>query len=291
MKLGKTQTLWIQRITSVGAYLNEVQSGVGKKESDVLLPKKYLRPEMKPGDRIKVFVSLDSEDRMIATTKQPRIEVGEFALLEVVDVTRIGAFLNWGLEKDLFLPFEEQLHRVKPRERVLVCCYIDKSGRIAATMKVKNRFAVPKGLKENDAVEGLVYSTNPEIGAFVLINKRYNALLPKAQMRGALAIGQTIEARIAFIKPDGKIDLSLVKRAHEQLEGDASLIYGILKANRGFLRVNDHTSPAAIKTLFGMSKAQFKRAVGNLLKRRMIQFENDGIKVVKGDRNDRKTRS
>lgn len=281
MKLGRTQQMIIRRVTSVGAF---VRSKEELEDPDILLPKKYLRAEWKVGDEISVFVSLDSEDRPVATTRIPKVEVGQMALLPVAAVTRIGAFVDWGLEKDLFLPFDEQLHRVKPNELVLVYCYLDKSARIACTMKVKHHFLKPEGLKENDRVEGVVYSTNPDIGAFILVEGKYNALLLKEEMPGALRVGQSLSLRIQHIKQDGKIDLSLHTRAHEKLDEDAARIYKMLEANHGFLRMNDQSSPEDIRLLFDISKAQFKRAVGRLLKNRQIRFEADGMKINKKEK-------
>lgn len=282
MKMGKTQELTVKRITSVGAFLNE--EGAPQGSGDVLLPKKYVPEGTAPGAKLRVFVMRDSEDRPLATTRIPKAEVGDFAVLPVAQVTNIGAFLDWGLEKDLFLPFEEQLHHVKATEKVLVYVYIDKSGRIASTMKVKPHFTAPKKLKENDWVDGVVYSTNPEIGAFVLVEEKYNALIPKSEMQGALKIGESIRARVQNVKPDGKIDLSLRSRTYESLDSDAMKVRRMLEQNNGFLRVNDKSRPEDIQMLFGMSKAQFKRAVGRLLKQRAIRFEDGGIRRVEKER-------
>lgn len=261
-----------------------------KKADDVLLPNKYLKKDLKKGDRIEVFVYRDSDDRLIATTNAPKIEVGQFAILPVVETTRIGAFLNWGLEKDLFLPFEEQTHKVKSRENVFVYCYVDKSDRLCATMKVKNRFETQVDLQENDNVEALVYTTNPDIGAFVLVDDKYNGLIPRAELKGAVPVGEKIEARISRVMPDGKLDLSLRARSHETISDDADKIYKLLKSNKGFLRVNDKTSPKDIKMLFGMSKSQFKRALGNLYRKELIDIREDGIHAVQGGKHDRNKR-
>lgn len=274
MELGKTQTLRIKGLKNFGAILT----------GDILLPKRYVPEGAKIGDDVSVFVHRDSEDRPVATTRRPKVEVGSFAYLRVNDVSRVGAFLDWGMDKDLFLPFNEQLHQVKVKEGVLIWCYIDKSNRIAATMRVKDHFEKPEYLKENDQVEGLVYATNPEIGAFVLVERKYNGLIPKDKMVGALALGQELQLRVEQIKPDGKIDLSMKGRAHERLDQDAETVYRMLRANQGFLRVNDHSDPDAIRQVFGMSKAQFKRAVGRLLKAGKIRFQGAGIQLKISDR-------
>ncbi len=270
MELGKTQRLKIKSIRSIGATL----------AGDILLPKKWVPGGATAGEEIEVFLLRDSEDRIIATTRHPLVEVGQFAMLKVRDVTRIGAFLDWGMDKDLFLPYREQLHQVRPNEMVLIYCYLDQSNRICATMRIKDKFLFPRDLKENDHVAGLIYSVNPELGAFVLVNGHFNGRIAREHMLGALRVGQKLDLRVQAIKPDGKIDLSMYSRAHEHLNQDAGTIYRMLRANHGFLKVNDHTDPDSIRALFGMSKAQFKRAAGRLLKQRTIRFEKDGIRLL-----------
>ncbi len=269
MQLGQVQELTIERIQSVGAFLT----------GNLLLPKKFLTPSMKVGDKVRVFVLRDSEDRPVASTQEPKIQCGGLAMLTVKDVTRIGAFLDWGMDKDLFLPFQEQLHRVKVGEKVLVACYIDKSERICATMRVNPFFQKPDSVRVNETLEGEVYAVNPDLGAFVLVEGRYNGMIANDQRKAALRVGQKIHARVMRIKPDGKIDLSMNSKAHEELDRDAHQIATLLKANGGFLRVNDKSDPQKIRTLFGFSKAQFKRSVGHLLKLGMIKFEGDGIRL------------
>ena len=280
MKMGKIQNLCVKRLTSVGAFLNTEDADTKDFRQDVLLPKKYIPEGTKTGDSIRVFVSRDSEDRPIATTRFPKAEVGEFALLNVVQVSKIGAFLDWGLEKDLFLPFTEQLHRVKPQEKVLVYLYIDKSGRICGTMRVSSHFQKPKHLKENDWVDGIVYSVHPEIGVFVLVEGKYSGLLPKGQYHRAFRVGEEIRLRIAHKKKDGKLDLSLQSRAHEHMDEDAEKIYALLKQRNGFLPYHDKSSPDEILRVFGLSKSQFKRAVGRLLKEKKITQASEGLRLV-----------
>ncbi len=287
MELGRMQNLYIQRFTSVGAYVNDKKMGSNEGgHTDVLLPKKFVQKEWTIGDKIEVFILRDSDDRLIATTRKPRIQVGEFAILPVTDVTRVGAFLDWGLEKDLFLPFKEQIHKVKANEKVFVFCYIDKSNRIAATMNVKNHFAFPHRIKENDMVEGVVYATNPDYGAYVVVDNQYNAMIPRDKMKGALYVGQEVSARVENVKNDGKIDLSLQSRAHESIDSDAKSIFEKLKQEDGFLPFNDKSDPAKIQKEFRMSKSQFKKSVGRLLKLGLIEFKNNGIKM-KGSKHDK----
>lgn len=288
MELGRVQSLTIQRFTSVGAYVNDKKAEASEGgHTDILLPKKFVHREWSVGDSIEVFILRDSDDRLIATTRKPKIQVGEFAILQVTDVTRVGAFLDWGLEKDLFLPFKEQIHKVKPNEKVFVYCYLDKSNRIAATMNVKKHFAFPRRIKENDMVDGVVYATNPEFGAYVVVDGQYNAMIPSEKMKGALNIGQEVSARVENVKNDGKIDLSLQSRAHENIDSDAKSIFEKLKNNDGFLPYNDKSDPTKIQKEFKMSKAQFKKSIGRLLKLGLIEFEKNGIKA-KGRKHDRR---
>lgn len=277
-KLGKTQLLTIKRLTTIGAFLGTEDS---KEDEDVLLPKKYLKKDKEVGDQIKVFIYKDNENRPIATTKEPKAEVGDLAILQIVDTTKIGAFLDWGLEKDLLLPFEEQLGQIKKHAYQLVGIYIDKSERLTATMKVDDFFEQDVDLQENDWVDGVIYSYNSDFGAYVLIDGKYNGLLAQEEISGVPRIGDNIRARVQRIKSDGKIDLTLNNRAHVELNNDADFIYKTLKDNGGFLKVNDKSDPRVIKKVFNMSKNQFKKSIGRLYKQRKIIFTNDGIKLIK----------
>lgn len=277
IKLGEVQELEVKRHTSVGVYLNE--RGEEKKDEDVLLPKKYAQ-DLEDGDLIDVFIYKDNKNRPVASRQIPYISLNTMAILRCVDAAKIGAFLDWGLDKDLFLPFEEQLKKVKVNDRILVRLYIDKSSRLCASMKVKDYFPKSHDFKENDWVEGEIYAINPDIGAFVLVGKKYDALLPKDELESPLKIGDEVRARVSRVKKDGKLDLSLRNRVYEDIHDDAMLIYRKLQDNMGFLRVNDSSNPLMIKRLFGISKSQFKRAIGHLLKTRKIKFEDDGIAVI-----------
>lgn len=279
--LGKRQTLEIKRLTSVGAFMNVPHEETAK-EDDILLPKKMVPKGAKVGDELEVFVLRDSSDRLLASTVFPKAEVGELAVMQVIDITKIGAFLDWGLEKDLFLPHDEMTRKPKLYEYYLVGVYLDKSNRLAATMKVKPFFKEHPPYKENDWVNGVVYSVHPEIGAFVLVEGKYDALIPNREQRGAHRPGEEIRARVTNVKPDGKIDLSTQNRAYEELDRDAQTIEDLLRDNEGFLRVNDKTKPGIIRSVFSMSKSQFKRAVGRLLKQGRVQFYEDGIKLKGG---------
>ncbi len=280
IQLGKKQLLEIKRLTSVGAFLSD------KEESqDILLPRKFVKKDWPVGKKINVFVYKDSEGRPIATTTNPKIEFGQLALLQVIDINKYGAFLDWGLEKDLFLPFDEQIVKVKKHEYYLVALYIDKSDRLTATMKVDGFFSKDVSYKENDIVEGTVYSFDMEIGAFILVDNKYNAMLHKDELDGVMRVGDRVKLRVKMVKPDGKIDLTREARAHDHLSSDSEHIYNILRDNGGFLRVNDKSDPRLIRSVFKMSKSQFKRAIGRLYKQRRITISNDGIRINSGGKN------
>lgn len=280
-QLGKTQKLIIKRFTSIGAFLGKDLND--ENEEDILLPRKYLKKDKNLGDEIEVFVYKDNQNRPIATTQKSKIELGQLALLQVIDTTKIGAFLDWGLDKDLLLPFEEQIGSIKKHEYYLVALYIDKSNRLTATMKVNNYFEKDIELVENDWVDGIIYSYDREIGAFVLIENKYNAMLPQEEILGVPKIGDKVHLRVKRIKPDGKIDLTTNNRAYVELNKDADFIFKILKDNGGFLRVNDKSNPKLIKSIFNMSKSQFKKSIGRLYKLRKINITNEGIKIMGGN--------
>lgn len=276
-KLGKTQKLIIKRITSIGAFLND--SKQSNDENDILLPKKYLKKDKVVGDQVEVFVYKDNQNRPIATTKKSKIELGQLAILQVLDTTKIGAFLDWGLDKDLLLPFEEQIGSIKKHSYHLVGLYIDKSKRLTATMKVDEFFDKDIKLKENDWISGEVYGYNAEIGAFILVEGKYNGMLPSEEIMGIPKVGDKVKLRVKNIKADGKIDLTTNNRSHIELNTDAEKIFQILKDNGGFLRVNDKSDPKIIRRVFNISKSQFKKAIGRLYKQRRIVFKDNGIMI------------
>lgn len=274
INLGEYQELIIKRFTSVGAFLNVENS----KEEDILLPKAQIPKDVKIGDTIEVFIYKDSKDRIIATTNKPKITVGELAHLLVISKSKIGSFLDWGLEKDLFLPFSETVGSVVVGKSYLVGAYVDKSNRICATMKVKYLLRTDSTYKENDWVEGTVYSINRDIGAFVAVEDKYDGLIPNRELYGAHEVGETIEVRVNKVLEDGKLDLSLRDRAYLQMDEDAKIILDKLSKNKGILNLNDHSSPEQIKKTLNMSKSGFKRAIGKLYKEEIIEITNKGIR-------------
>ena len=273
MKLGEKQVLTVVKKVDFGVYL-------GSDEERVLLPKKQVPEGIEAGDPVEVFLYKDSSDRMIATTNEPKITVGELAVLEVVDVGRIGAFLDWGLEKDLLLPFKEQTVKVEKGDRCLVSLYVDKSGRLCATMKVYPLLRTASPYKKDDMVRGTVYGISREYGVFVAVDDRYSALIPRREVYGRMYIGQQVEARVAEVKPDGKLDLSVRGKIPEQMDADAQQIMERIVKNGGFLPFTDKAEPERIKTEFGMSKAAFKRAVGRLLKQGRITIDENQGKIL-----------
>lgn len=275
IELGEIQNLIIKRFTTVGAYLNTDD----EIDEDVLLPKSQIPEGLREGDSLEVFVYNDSRDRIIATTRTPKIEVGKVAHLMVVSTTKIGSFLDFGLERDLFLPFAETVGSVEKGKTYLVGAYIDKSNRMAATMKIKDMLKSDPPYKENDLVEGTIYSINKDLGAFVAVEDKYDGLIPKKELLGAYELGGSIEVRVSRVLEDGKLDLSLRDRSYIQMDTDAKIIVQKLKENQGKLSLNDKSSPEKIKKELEMTKSGFKRAVGKLLKEEMIEFSKDGIQL------------
>ena len=268
--LGKKRRLMIVKEVEFGVYL-------GNKDDKVLLPKKQVPKDVEVGDPVEVFLYKDSSDRLIATTQEPKITLDELAVLKVADTGRIGAFLDWGLEKDLLLPFKEQTAKVKKGDEVLVALYVDKSGRLCATMKVYEKLRTDSPYKKDDVVTGTVYEVNRDLGAFVAVDNLYSALIPKREMYGRMYPGQEIEARVAAVKEDGKLDLSIRGKIPEQMDKDAELILECIETCGGKLPFTDKADPERIKAEMGMSKAAFKRAVGRLLKQKKIVIKEDGI--------------
>lgn len=276
LKLGEMQTLQIVKKVEFGVYLAESQTA----EERVLLPAAQIPGGKQIGESIEVFVYRDSKDRVIATTNTPLLKMGEVSRLRVADVNRYGAFLDWGLEKDLFLPYKQQTFRVKQGDTPLVSLYIDKSGRLCATMNVYPWLSTDSPYRKEDRVCGCVYETSPEFGAFVAVDDKYSALIPKKELYGDIKIGDTVTARVTAVKEDGKLDLSVREKAYLQIEKDAEKILEILESFNGVLPFNDKASPEVIKRETGMSKNEFKRAVGHLLKADKIEIKEKSIKRI-----------
>lgn len=275
-QLGKKQDLVVVKTVDFGVYLGENQNA--SMDDRVLLPKKQVPQDCKVGDTISVFLYKDSKDRIIATTNLPKLSVGEVGVLTVSQVTSIGAFLDWGLEKDILLPYKEQTKKVSEGEEILVALYIDKSKRLAATMNVYEYLRKDSEYKKDDMVTGTVYQTSEEFGAFVAVDNKFSALIPKREIFGEIKVGDTVQARVTGIKPDGKIDLSIREKAYLQIEKDAKKILTIMESFDGVLPFTDRANPEVIKRETQMSKNEFKRAIGNLLKKGQIEIKDNCIR-------------
>ncbi len=277
IELGKIQDLVVQRDKEFGVYLGESESS----ETSVLLPKKQVPEGTKTGDTLTVFIYKDSEDRLIATTNTPKLQVGETGILTVKEVGKIGAFLDMGLEKDLLLPFKEQTHKVRQGEEVLAALYVDKSKRLAATMKVYSHLSSESPYNKDDQVTGTVYEINENLGAFVAVDNKYYGLIPKKEVYGNYQEGDSVTARVTKVREDGKLDLSPRQKAYIQMDTDASLVMEIIeKQFDGCLPFTDKADPELIKKEFSMSKNAFKRAVGNLLKAGKIKITDNSIEIA-----------
>lgn len=277
IQLGKTQELVVVKKTDFGVYLN---TPTGEESEKILLPKSQVPKDTELKDVLSVFVYKDSEDRPIATMLEPELELGEVARLYVKEVSSIGAFLEWGLSKDLLLPFKEQLYEVKKGDAVLVTLYLDKSERLCASMKVYEHLRCDSPYNKDDEVDGRVYETSDNFGVFIAVDDKYSALLPKKEVFETYHINQPVHARVAQVLEDGRLTLSVKKKIPEQMNEDAALILNCLKDAGGFLPFNDKSASDAIKERFHMSKNAFKRATGNLLKKRLISIESDGIHLL-----------
>jgi len=278
IKLGEVQTLEVVKTTDFGVYLCETGQG---DVSKILLPKSQVPSTLKLGDEIEVFVYKDSEDRIIATAIIPVLTLGKTALLNVKEVTTIGAFLDWGLAKDLLLPFKEQTSRVHMGEDVLVALYIDKSDRLCATMKVYNYLDCSSPYHNEDRVIGIVYEIIDNFGAFVAVDNRYCALISTKELYRPLKVGDNVEARVIQVKEDGKLDLSVREKSYVQMDSDSELIFKKLQDASGFLPYHDKTDSEIIKDQFNLSKNAFKRAIGRLFKEGRIVISDEGITEVK----------
>ncbi len=275
IELGKVQVLTVQRMKEFGVYLGEGKDT----EHSVLLPKKQVPEGCDTGTEIEVFIYKDSEDRLIATTAKPKLQVGETSVLKVKEVGKIGAFLDMGLEKDLLLPFKEQTRKVSQGDECLVALYVDKSSRLAATMNVYSYMSAESPYQKDDKVSGIIYEIHETLGAFVAVDHQYYGLIPGKELYGRKQVGDNIEARVTKVRDDGKLDLSLREKAYVQMDTDAQAIWDMLQASGGALPFNDKADPEVIKEKAAMSKNAFKRAVGRLLKEGKIRITETGIEV------------
>lgn len=302
IQLGVTQKLYVSRRTDHGVYLTEEyapssRSGVGsrygegkaaetmrrdsssRRNDGVLLPKNEAM-DVEIGEAVEVFIYRDSSDRLIATKVAPYIQLHQVALLKVASVAKIGAFVEWGLPKDLLLPFKEQTRKVKEGEEILAALYIDKSNRLCLTMNVYEYLSCESPYNRDDHVSGRIYQISERFGAFVAVDNKYSALIPAKEVMPGLRIGQTIEARISDIREDGKLTLSPKEKAYKQMDADAEHVMEVIESFDGVLPFSDSASPEVIKRELGMSKNAFKRAVGRLYKERRVEIKEKSIVKV-----------
>ena len=277
LELGKRQVLKIVKKTDFGVYLSDTEEA----EERVLLPKKEVPQQSVIGDELDVFLYKDSKDRLIATTRQPKVELGQIGMLRVKEVAKIGAFLDWGLEKDLLLPFKQQTRRVREGEECLVALYVDKSSRLCATMNVYEYLQTDSPYKKDDHVKGTIYQISERFGVFVAVDNRYSGLIPQKEAAGRYQIGDEVEARVTGVKEDGKLDLSTREKAYLQINEDAEAVMLAIEEFSGVLPFTDKASPEVIKREMGLSKNAFKRAVGHLLKEGRIEITERAIRKIK----------
>jgi predicted RNA-binding protein (virulence factor B family) len=274
LQIGVYHTLKIDRETKVGLFLVNATD-------DVLLPNKYVPNDFTIGDDITVFVYLDHEERPVATTIKPLISLNSFAVLKVNYINKFGAFLNWGMEKDLFVPFKEQARPMEKDKRYIVTMYLDKqTGRLAASSKI-NQFLdkEPLDIEVGQEVD-LMVSHITEIGINVIINGKFRGLAYQNEVFETVSPGYKTKGYIKTIRPDGKIDVSFQKQGFEAIDDSAKQVLEALKQNDGVLRLNDNSHPEEIKSVMKMSKKTFKKAIGSLYKQKLIDINNEGIQLV-----------
>lgn len=276
LNVGKVNNLIIYSIDERGALLKSED----KRDKGVILPIKELPSDKSVGESIDVFIYKDSKDCLAATLKKPYAELGQVSYLKVVDVTSIGGFLDWGLDKDLFLPMREQTCKIIKGKQYLVKIYLDKSQRLCATMKIDNDLSTHPSYKPGDTVEGTVYGYNPRLGAFIAIENKYYGFVHTTELFKDLAIGDKSSFRVVKIRDDGRVDLSTRQVAHKQMNSDADVILQMLAIRRGFLPLNDKSDPEEIKKYLSISKNAFKRALGRLLKEKKVLQTEEGIKLL-----------
>lgn len=277
MELGKIQTLEIARKKDFGVYLVDV--GDYDTKGGVLLPIRQVPKDAQIGDKLEVFLYKDSEDRLIATTKQPKLCVGELAALRVKEVSKIGAFVDIGIDKDILLPFKEMEGSPKPGDEVLMALYVDRSDRLALSMRIYKYLQPSQEHKKDDVVKARVYRLR-DVGVMLAVEDKYFGMIPRIENYEIYRIGDVIEARVLRVREDGKLDLSHRKKAYLQLGEDAKMIADLLDKKQGRLELGDDSSPEKIKEVLGISKNAFKRAIGNLYKSNKIKIYEDHIEKI-----------
>ena len=275
LRIGNYNSLKIARITASGALLSS-------EAGEILLPGRLVPKGAEPGSTLKVFIYVDSEDRLTATTRKPRAVVGDFALLKVKDNVTVGTFLDWGLEKDLLLPFGEQTDQLRRGQDVLVYVYLHSSERVAASARL-DKFLLPAdcSLVEGDLVELMVYAFS-DLGAKVVINNTFGGLLFKNELFVTPAIGERLQGYVKKIREDGKIDVTLRSGGAREAANDREVILDALKAHNGLLPLSDKSTPEAIAGLLRMSKKSFKKGIGGLYKEGLVDITPEGVRMRSG---------
>ena len=289
LKTGVYQNLTVVSRKEHGVYLAE-NADAGKTER-VLLPSKEVPEDTQIGEPLRVFIYRDSMDRLIATTTAPLITLGEVRLLKVKEVTAIGAFLDWGLPKDLLLPFAEMVSaadgkklRLHPGDEILAALYLDKSGRLAATMKIYPYLRTDSPYIKDMHVSARIYQIEESFGAFAAVDDLYSGLIPRREMTGRERLGEVMTLRVTGVREDGKLDLSSREAAYKMMEEDSENVLSVIRDEySGVLPFDDKASPEKIREVFGLSKAAFKRAVGKLYKERQIRLEEGQIFISDED--------
>ncbi|HKJ40879.1 MAG TPA: S1-like domain-containing RNA-binding protein [Sunxiuqinia sp.] len=273
--IGQMNELQVVKTVDFGIYLDGVEHG------EILMPKRYVPENCQPGDVLSVFIYLDSEDRLIATNETPKAMIGDFALLKVVSVTSVGAFLDWGLPKDLLVPFREQQQKMEAGQSYLVYIYLDdESQRIVATSKLNKCLDnVPVDYEIGEEVD-LVVAQKTDLGYKAIIDNSHWGMLFNNEIFQDLKIGQSLKGFIKAIREDEKIDLVLQPEGYEKIDDISQSILNKLAANNGFLALNDKSDPELIRKTFQISKKNFKKAIGSLYKHRLISIEDDGIRLL-----------
>jgi predicted RNA-binding protein (virulence factor B family) len=275
VEIGRLNKLKALKQTDFGMFLD------GGDDGEILLPRRYVSDDLKVDDEVEVFVHFDSEDRLIATTEKPKAMVGEFAHLMVKSVENVGAFLDWGLGKDLFLPYAEQTRALRIGQAVVVFLYLDNTDRIAASMRLDRHISKEPGdYKEGQQVD-LFIGAETDLGFKAIINGKHWGMLYSNEVFDRLVHGQKLKGYIKKVREDGKIDLSLQKLGHQSSEDIGPLILERLREEGGFLPINDKTAAELIYDMFGVSKKKYKMALGDLYKKRVITVKDDGIYLNK----------
>jgi len=274
IKIGQHNTLRVVKILDFGVYLDGGEMG------EILMPTKWVPKDTKVDDKLEVFIYFDSEDRPIATTLKPKAMVGEFALMKVKAVNRIGAFLDWGLDKDLLVPFKEQNAKMEEGRSYLVYLYVDpRSKRIAASAKLEKFLDIEPASYETGQEVDLIIWTRSDLGYKAIINQKHSGLLYSNEIFHEVFPGQQMKGYISEIRPDGKIDLKLQKSGYGHIDQFTSKLLEVLKNNDGFLPLTDKSAPEEIYKVLQMSKKNFKKSAGNLYRQKIISINDNGISL------------